>query len=148
MFGHDRQQLREHYRQSWHKQQQGLPLTPLEQQIVQVILEHPEYHTQILADNASYRDWAVESGDTNPFLHLGMHLALREQVSTDRPMGIRRCYYDLCQQTQDALAAEHLMMECLGQALWQSQRTQRMPDDTDYLNCLQNLINHTSDSRV
>lgn len=140
MFGQDRNQLREFYRNSWQKHQQQQALTTLEKQVVQVVAEHPEYQQAILADNATHRDWAVEAGDTNPFLHMGMHLALREQVSTDRPAGISRCYHLLCQQTQDALEAEHLMMDCLGEAIWQAQRNQSMPDETAYLACIQQLL--------
>ncbi|MBP7900375.1 MAG: DUF1841 family protein [Gammaproteobacteria bacterium] len=139
MFGSDRNSLRTFYKNSWQKHQQALPLSKLEQQVVTVIAEHPEYQAQVLADNASHRDWAVESGDTNPFLHMGMHLALREQIATDRPAGIARCYHLLCQSTQAALEAEHQMMECLGQALWQAQRNNTMPDEASYLNCLQTL---------
>lgn len=139
MFGSDRNSLREFYKTSWQKHQQGKALSTLEQQVVQVIAEHPEYHQQVLADNAPYRDWAVESGDTNPFLHMGMHLALREQIATDRPSGIARCYHLLCQSTQASLEAEHQMMECLGQALWKAQRNNSMPDEIAYLNCLQTL---------
>ena len=139
MFGSDRNSLREFYKNSWQKHQQGQALSTLEKQVVQVIAEHPEYQPQVLADNATYRDWAVESGDTNPFLHMGMHLALREQIATDRPAAIARCYHLLCQSTQGVLEAEHQMMECLGQALWQAQRNQAMPDEMAYLNCLQTL---------
>jgi hypothetical protein len=145
VFGSDRHSLRDFYKNSWKKQQQGLLLDRLEQQVVQVISEHPEYQAQVLADNASHKDWAVESGDTNPFLHMGMHLALREQITTDRPAGIAKCYYLLCQSVQSALEAEHQMMECLGQVLWQAQRNNTMPDELAYLNCLQTLTQDLTD---
>lgn len=140
MFGSDRNTLRKFYKDSWQKVQQGLPVDKLEQQIVTVIAEHPEYHAAILSDNAGQKDWAVESGDTNPFLHLGMHLALREQIATDRPAGIGRCYHELCIKTQEPLEAEHRMMDCLGEAIWKAQRNQTMPDETQYLACLQALL--------
>jgi hypothetical protein len=31
------------------------------------------------------------------------------------------------------------MMECLGQALWNAQRSNQMPDEAIYLDCLQKL---------
>ncbi len=140
MFGSDRNSLRSFYQQSWQKIQQGQPVNSLEQQLVTVMSEHPEYHSAILADGAVHKDWAVESGDTNPFLHLGMHLALREQISTDRPAGIARCYHELCIKTQAPLEAEHQMMDCLGEAIWKAQRNQTTPDEAHYLACLQSLL--------
>jgi len=140
VFGSDRNTLRKFYQDSWQKSQQGLPISTLEQQVVTVIAEHPEYHKAILTDHAAQKDWAVESGDTNPFLHLGMHLALREQISTNRPEGIARCYHELCLKTQEPLEAEHRMMDCLGEAIWKAQRNQTAPDEAQYLACLQALL--------
>ena len=139
MFGSDRNSLRQFYQDSWQKFKQGLPLTTLEQQVAQVIKEHPEYHQQIEENNAIQRDWAVDAGDTNPFLHMGMHLALREQIATDRPAGIARCYHLLCQSSQATLEAEHQMMPCLGEAIWHAQRNNTMPDEQAYLRCLMAL---------
>lgn len=137
MFGQDRQGLRNYYRQAWQKVLSHQPIDALEQQIVAVIAEHPEYQAVILNPDASDQDWLPESGQTNPFLHLGMHLAIREQVSTDRPQGIRQCYDQLCLAKQDALLAEHLMMDCLAEAIWLAQRYQQAPDEQGYLACLQ-----------
>lgn len=139
MFGQDRQGLRNYYRSAWQKALTHHPLDALEQQIVAVIAEHPEYQ-QIIANPASVeKDWLPELGETNPFLHLGMHLAIREQVTTDRPKGIRACYDLLCVQMQDALEAEHQMMDCLAEAIWQAQRDQQAPDEQAYLLCVQRL---------
>lgn len=132
-----RDQLREFYYNSWLKhRQQKEKLSPLEQQIVAVIKEHPEYH-KILEDkyaclNAVY---LPEMGDSNPFLHLGMHIGLREQVVTNRPAGIAELYHRLvaAKGIQDA---EHAMMECLGEMIWRAQQTQKMPDEIIYLDCL------------
>lgn len=136
MFGQDRTQLRAYYQRSWQLAQQGQPLDALQQQLVQVLREHPEYHVQVLSEDALSSDWLPEMGTTNPFLHMGMHLALREQVATNRPDGITTLYHQLCQQQGDSHEAEHLMMDCLGEALWQSQRYGQMPDERAYLNCL------------
>ena len=140
MFGQDRNQLRTYYRQAWQKALASQPLDGLEQQIVAVIHAHPEYHQLILDPSAMARDWSPDLGETNPFLHLGMHLALREQVSTNRPKGIADCFEKLCLRTQDVMEAEHLMMDCLAEAIWQAQRYQHVPDEQSYLHCLQQLI--------
>ena len=101
-----------------------------------VIKEHPEYHALLenkeVSVNANY---LPEMGDSNPFLHLGMHLGLREQVSTNRPAGIAELYQRLValKGTHDA---EHEMIECLAEAIWQAQQNQTPPDDITYLDCL------------
>jgi hypothetical protein len=140
MFSPDRDTLRRYLAAAWHKAQAGLPLEPLEHQIVALVREHLEYQP-LLADPeaAIERDFRPEDGESNPFLHLGLHLALLEQVTTDRPPGIRDQYQRLVQRTGDAHTAEHLAMECLAQALWEAQRAQRQPDEAAYLECLARL---------
>ncbi|MFU8836888.1 MAG: DUF1841 family protein, partial [Thiohalomonadaceae bacterium] len=124
LFGQSRDELRRFYLRSWEKHQQGQPLEPLENIVAQVIAMHPEYQ-DLLADQeqAIGRDFGPEQGQSNPFLHMGMHLALHEQLSTDRPTGIRAVHSALRLRLGDVHAAEHLMMECLGQALWEAQRS-------------------------
>ncbi|MCW8853133.1 MAG: DUF1841 family protein [Gammaproteobacteria bacterium] len=136
MFGNDRNQLRKAYHDAWTRFQQGLPLQPLEQQIVTVIQEHPEYQKQI---SNLLTDFFPESGQTNPFLHMGMHLALREQVATNRPIGITMCFRSLTKKMGSPHEAEHQMMECLGEALWTAQQNAIAPDEQAYLDCLKKL---------
>ena len=133
IFGNDRNQLRKAYADAWQKLQQGQPMQPLEQQIAEVVREHPEYH-KLLADTDT--DFLPEMGETNPFLHMGMHLALREQVATHRPAGIVACYQALITIHSSPHEAEHEMMECLGEALWLAQSHGTMPDEKAYLACL------------
>ena len=85
----DRSGLRRLYVEAWRKHRAGRPLEPLEHQIVTVIEQHPEYHA-LLEDEAEAlgRDFTPEAGQSNPFLHMGLHLAIREQAATDRPAGI------------------------------------------------------------
>ena len=85
------------------------------------------------------KDWDGGDGQGNPFLHMGMHLAIREQAATDRPAGIAAIHSRLCERLGDAHAAEHLMMECLAAALWQAQQNARAPDESDYLEALRRL---------
>ena len=138
-FFHDqrRSSLRRMYVEAWRKHQHGLPVEPVEDQIVRVIEWHPEYAGVLEAgDDVLEQDYTPESGRTNPFLHMGLHLAIREQVATDRPRGIVEVHRTLVQRLGDAHAAEHAMIECLGEALWQAQRSGRAPDEAAYLEAL------------
>lgn len=112
-------------------------MTALETIIADVIRLHPEYHA-LLEDGGRNldKDWLPEGGETNPFLHMGMHIAIREQLSIDRPAGIKTAHAALLARTGDAHAAEHAMLECLGEALWRAQRENRLPDEQAYLACI------------
>jgi len=141
MFGTDRTALRRFYAESWRKARANEPLETLEQQIATVISEHPEYQRYFESTDESLdRDFSPESGESNPFLHMGMHLALREQLATGRPVGIRELWPRLLKKIGDAHVVEHRMMECLAQALWEAQRSNRMPDEASYLECLRKIV--------
>ncbi len=134
-----RDEIRRVYLEVWHKLQSGQLLEPMQALIADVIEIHPEYHP-LLADDADamQQEFTPEQGQTNPFLHMGMHIALREQASTDRPQGIRAIHRRLA-ATRGEHDAEHAMMECLGQALWNAQRDNLPPDEKSYLECLKKL---------
>lgn len=138
MFTTERDRLRKHYADVWHKATNNQPLDALETQIAQVIKEHPEYHREITNVHIS-KEYLPEHGETNPFLHLGLHLAIREQVSTNRPAGIGKIYNELTLKMGDYLEAEHKMMECLAEAFWLAQKNNQEPDEISYLACLQKL---------
>jgi hypothetical protein len=140
MFSQDRDSLRRYLTAAWAKASAAEPLEPLEQQIAGLVREHPEYQA-LLAEPATAigREFVPEAGQTNPFLHLGLHLALLEQVATDRPAGIRDLYQALMRRSGDAHAVEHMAMECLAQALWEAQCGQRPPDEAAYVECLTHL---------
>jgi hypothetical protein len=139
MFGNDRNAMRRYYLQCWQKQQQKQAMDALEQQVAHVIGEHPEYHALLEhSDKAIQRDYLPENGDTNPFLHMGLHLGIREQVATDRPAGIFN-HYQRLSALMGAHEAEHRMMDCLAESIWLAQRNQTAPDETAYIDCLQNL---------
>jgi hypothetical protein len=139
-FGQNRDELRRFYVQAWRKHQERLPIEPLEGMIIDIVALHPEYHA-LLADEeqALSHDYSPEQGQTNPFLHMGMHIAIREQLSTHRPAGINAAYESLLKQLGDVHQAEHRMMDCLGEAMWQAQRNHTAPDEGAYLACLQGL---------
>ena len=131
IFGNDRTELRRMYRNAWQKQQAGQPMTALESQIADVVGQHPEYHAALESDLEE--DFTVENGQTNPFLHMGLHLGLREQVATDRPAGIRAVFSDIAAKIGDAHGAEHRMIEILAETLWEAQRQNAAPDESRYL---------------
>ncbi len=132
--------LRRHYVDAWRRYRDGRPLEPLEHQIVSVIELHPEYHATLEdGANAVTQDFAAESGRPNPFLHMGLHLAIREQVATDRPPGIAEVHRALLRELGDAHSAEHRMIEALAEALWSSQRSGQPPDERAYLEALRRL---------
>lgn len=133
LFSNNREDLRRQFVEAWRKAREGLPVTALEDQIAGVIAEHPEYHALFETEDAIGREWTPEQGETNPFLHLGMHIAVREQLSTNRPPGIREAFDALVRQRGDAHAAEHELLECLGETLWEAQRYGQMPDESAYL---------------
>ncbi len=139
MFGQDRTRLRHFYLACWSKRQSGAPLEPIERIVVDVVERHPEYQ-RYLRPEALDRDWTPEHGETNPFLHMGMHVALAEQLQADNPPGLRSRYQAISRiHGRDNHAAEHAMMECLGLVLWEAQRQGRLPDQRALLDCLDRL---------
>lgn len=141
LFSNNRDQLRQFYCDVWRKHCAGEPLEPLEMQIRDVILMHPEYHSLLeRPEQALGRDYLPEFGETNPFLHMGLHLAIHEQLATDRPAGIRALVAELRRQWPDAHALEHRMMDCLAETLWRSQRDGIPPDEAAYLRCLRDGV--------
>jgi hypothetical protein len=141
-FFHDqsREQLRRMYVEAWRKHRERLPMEPLEAQIADVIDAHPEYQELFSdAEKALHEDYTPERGESNPFLHMGIHLAVREQVSTDRPAGIRAAHQALVKRYGEH-EAEHLIGECLATALWEAQRAGRVPDEQIYLESIKRLL--------
>ena len=138
IFGQDRNELRKMYADAWAKRCQNLPLSPLEMQITDVIEMHPEYHADVSGDDLE-RDYTPDGGQANPFLHMGLHLGIREQVSTNRPAGIAAVYKAVAGRAGDIHAAEHEMIECLAETLWEAQSQNRPPDEQKYLERLRRL---------
>jgi len=138
--GEDRDALRRRYLEAWRKFSAREPLEPLERQIAAVIAEHPEYVAWLDSGEAALAaEFTPESGRVNPFLHMGLHLAIREQVATDRPPGIAQIHARLSQRIGNAHAAEHAMIEALAEALWEAQRNGSAPDEQAYLENLRRL---------
>ncbi len=131
-----REQLRATWLTAWNKQRARELLTPLESQLVSVIELHPEYH-RWLADGD--RATASQPATDNPFLHLSLHLALREQLATDRPAGISAAFDTVALRLGDRHDSLHRAMEVLGRTLWEAQRSGRAPDEHAYLEAIRSL---------
>lgn len=140
IFSNNRDDLRRFYIDSWRKYRNKEILQPLEAMVADVISQHQEYHTLLEKGEASLdQDFMPEQGQTNPFLHMGMHLAIREQLGTERPHGIKEIHTALLMRIGDPHEVEHRMLECLGEAMWQAQRSGTPPDEANYLECLKKI---------
>ncbi len=140
-YGNTQQDTRRLFFTSWEKYRNNAALTPLEQQLVDVICLHPEYHALLESSSTMHQSYFPELGQTNPFLHMGLHLAIRDQVTTDRPAGIAQIYQQLLKKYHDTATVEHLMMDHLAECLWQAQRDQCAPNEIAYLSACQKLSN-------
>ncbi|MBJ7311963.1 MAG: DUF1841 family protein [Pseudomonadota bacterium] len=109
-------------------------LSPIEAMAADWIVQHPEYDEALRdVEAALARDYSVEGGQANPFLHLSMHLSISEQLSIDQPRGIRAACQELARRLDSEHAAHHEVMECLGQMIWTSQRAGLPPDTESYV---------------
>jgi Domain of unknown function (DUF1841) len=137
MFNPSREEARRFLIDAWAKFRAGDPLSDLERIATGLIVQHPEYHALLeRPDTALERDYAPESGSANPFLHLNLHLAIAEQLAIDQPRGIRSEYERLVGARGNEHDALHAVLECLGEVIWQAQRTSSAPDAELYLACL------------
>ena len=141
LYGNSRMDIREVFFRAWQDYRQQQALQGVAKLIVAVALQHPEYHSELESpDTHQDKDYTADDGATNPFLHMGMHITIEEQLSTDRPQGISKIYQQLLEQDGDTHQSQHRMMDCLGETLWQAQRQYGAPDEQDYLQCLQKLL--------
>ena len=137
LFNPSRDEARNFLFESWRKRRAGELLSPLEDLAAQLIEKHPEFHPVLEEpDRHQDQDYLPEHGSTNPFLHLMMHLTIEEQISIDQPAGIRSHFMRLTRRLESEHNAQHRMMECLGEMIWQAQRNGTAPDAAVYLDCL------------
>jgi hypothetical protein len=137
MFTPSQHDVRRFFCETFRKMQANEILTPLEAIARDWVVQHQEY-TETLADleQALAADYSVERGISNPFLHLSMHLSIAEQISIDQPPGIRAAFLALAHKLGSEHDAHHQMMECLGEMIWNSQRSGLPPDGAAYLECV------------
>jgi hypothetical protein len=129
-----RAELRQMYVEAWRKRREKRPVEPVEAQIADVVEAHPEYHATLeQGEQVLDKDFQPEGGATNPFLHMGLHLAIRDQIATDRPPGIKASFASLVAKQPSPHDAEHVLIELLAEALWNAQRNGQAPDEHAYL---------------
>ena len=143
MFSPSQADVRRFFCDAFAKSRAGQPVEAIETLASQWIAEHPEYHDELRdAEAAVARNYDVEAGRSNPFLHLSMHLSISEQCSIDQPRGIRQAVELLAARRQSLHTAHHEVMECLGTMLWESQRSGRPPDGAAYIDAVQRRATH------
>lgn len=138
LFNPSRDQVRQFFFEAWAKFRHHQALSQLEAIAIEVIQMHPEYHA-VLDSPERYLDqeYFPEMGETNPFLHMSLHLSVLEQVAIDQPPGIKRIYEKLLIKRGGALEAQHDLMDCLAEAIWQAQRSNAQLDEGLYLKCME-----------
>ena len=140
MFNPSREQVRQFFCESWRKYRERQILEGAEATAADLITEHPEYHALLETPQAAVeQEFTPEGGQTNPFLHLSLHLAIAEQISIDQPHGIKAAYFAL-RQKMEVHDAEHAIMECLGETIWRSQRDKAPMDGEAYLECVRRKV--------
>ncbi len=140
-FSQNASEIRQFYISSWKKYQQKEELSALEQQICHVIEMHPQYQSWLKQEHLDTQFHPEEYAE-NPFLHMGLHLALQEQIQTNRPMGIKDIYFSLIKKNMSLSVheKEHQLMEILAHTLWQAQKNQMSPDEMAYLSACRKLL--------
>ena len=136
MFNPSRDQARQFLIDAWARRRNKLPGTAMDTLAADLVDLHPEYHALLEADDALSREWTPEHGETNPFLHLSLHLTIEEQLSIDQPPGIRAAFNSLLNRRGDRHDALHAVLDCLGEMIWRSQRSGLPPDGDAYLDCV------------
>jgi hypothetical protein len=138
MFNPTRDQARQFLNEAWRKRRTGELLSPLEDLTAQLIDKHPEYHAFLSVPEINKdKDFLPDGSEVNPFLHIMMHLSIEEQISIGQPHGIREQFARLTRKHDSEHEAQHAMMDCLGEMIWQSQRNKTEPDAAIYINCLE-----------
>ncbi|AKU23870.1 MULTISPECIES: DUF1841 family protein [unclassified Massilia] len=141
MFTPSSHDVRRFFCEVFRKQRAREILTPLEAMAQDWVQQHPEYDEALSdAEAAIARDYSVEGGQANPFLHLSMHLSIAEQVSIDQPRGIRDACQTLARKLDSEHDAHHVIMECLGEMIWNSQRQGLPPDGAAYVEAIRRRL--------
>ncbi len=141
LYNPSRDQARQFLFDAWAKFKQNAPLTDLEKIAAEIMQMHPEYHVILDApERYMSQQYFPEMGETNPFLHLSLHLSVIEQVSINQPIGISNVYAELLKKYSDKHLAQHDLLECLAETIWHSQRNNLPLDSAHYLNLLNQRI--------
>ena len=143
MFSPSQEDVRRFFCAVYEKSLRNAPMEAIETLASQWIAEHPEYHAEFAnVEAALAKVYTNTQGQSNPFLHLSMHLSISEQCSIDQPRGIRQAVELLTHRRDSLHEAHHAAMDCLGQMIWESQRAGRPPDGEAYVACVQRHATH------
>jgi hypothetical protein len=139
LFNPSRNEVRQFFFNAWSKFKQQQALSDLEAMAIEIIQMHPEYHP-VLAAPERYleQEYFPQMGETNPFLHMSLHLSVLEQIRINQPPGIMQIYQSLLRNGASPMDAQHDVMDCLAETIWQAQRAGQQPDTEAYLNCMRN----------
>jgi Domain of unknown function (DUF1841) len=138
LFNPSRDEVREFFFDAWAKFKAQKPLTDLEKIGLGVMHMHPEYHAILDApEQFKHQEYFPEFGETNPFLHMSLHLSILEQISINQPTGIAGIYEKLKLKHQNEHDAQHAILECLAETIWQAQRNHADLNATQYLQLMQ-----------
>lgn len=141
LFNPSREEVRQFFCEAWAKHQNAGVLTPMESIAARWMVEHPEYHSILNhLEDAQSQEYTPEKGETNPFLHLSMHMSISEQVQIDQPPGIRDVSRQLMTKLDSEHEAQHRIMECLGEVLWTAQCQGTPPDMQAYVELIKRLL--------
>lgn len=142
MYDVNTHDVRRFFAYVWQHRFLSTQLDGLQLKALRILEAHQEYapYLENIEQYLDY-DWTPEQGETNPFLHLSMHLSIQEQVAIDQPFGIRAIHAQLCAKHNDNwVAAEHEMMEALAETLWEAQRFGRGLDVNNYMTKLRKMV--------
>ena len=138
LFNPSRDQVRQFFFDAWAKFRQQSQLTELESIAIEVMQMHPEYHAVLDAPEKYLQQaYFPEMGETNPFLHMSLHLSILEQIAINQPPGISAAYAALKIKHGELHNAQHDLMDCLAETIWQAQRNNSPPDAEAYIACMQ-----------
>lgn len=142
MYDVNTHDVRRFFADVWRQRLAPLQLDKLQQKALRIIEAHPEYHHYL--DNIERyleHNWTPEQGETNPFLHLSLHLSIQEQNDIDQPPGIRAIHHKLQgRYAGDWVRAEHDMMDALAETIWSAQRNGQGLDVNLYMTRLRQLV--------
>jgi len=136
LYSQNRSEQRAFLSNAWVKFQDNEDLDPMEFQLVEIIKLHPEYHHLIQTTDGEY---FPEDGQVNPFLHINLHLALREQLSINQPIEVRLAYDSLLKKIKDPHEVEHTLIDCIAEMIFSAQKNNSSFDYKNYKKCLNNI---------
>ena len=142
MYDVNTHDVRRYFGHVWQNRLNPLQLDALQQKALRIIEAHPEYQTYLEhIEDYLDKNWTPEQGETNPFLHLSLHLSIQEQVGIDQPFGIRAIHQKLVGMHNDNwVKAEDEMMDALVETIWQAQRHNQGLDVNAYMTRLRKLV--------